>query len=145
MNLEKIKKFLLPYLEEKNYTLYSMKFVTEYGMKILQIIIDKENGITVDELAVVNEFISERIDDEVSDSNYMLEVSSRGAERELELSELNDCIGEYVMVKSEEETYGYLIETSEDFITLEVNEKGRIRKKQIDKKKINKIRLNVKF
>lgn len=143
--MEEIKKSLLPFLEEKGYTLYSIQFVKEYGMKILQIIVDKVGGITVDELAIVNEFISERISDNVSETEYILEVSSRGAERELEKDEWNSSLDQYVMVKTDKENYGYLREINNDFLVLEVNEKGQIRKRQIEISKIIKIRLSVKF
>jgi ribosome maturation factor RimP len=143
--LENIKKILLPFLEEKGYKLYEMKFVTEFGEKILRIIVDKEDGITVDELAEVNEYLSERIDDSISDSAYMLEVSSRGAEREFDFDELDKMIDKYVMIKTDKENFGYIREIKEDEIILEMNIKGAIRKRPIKKNEINKMRLSVKF
>ena len=143
--MENIKKILLPYIEEKGYKLYEMKFVTEFGEKILRIIVDKEDGITVDELAEVNEYLSERIDDSISDSAYMLEVSSRGAEREFDFDELDKMIDKYVMIKTDKEIFGYIREIKEDEIILEMNIKGAIRKRPIKKNEINKMRLSVKF
>ena len=143
--MEEIKKILLPFLESKGYKLYEMKFVSEFGEKILRIIVDKDSGITVDELAEVNEFLSERISDDISDSPYMLEVSSRGAEREFDFSELDKMIDKYVMIKTDKENYGYIREIKEDEIILEMNIKGAIRKRPIKKNEINKMRLSVKF
>ena len=143
--MENIKKILLPFLEEKGYTLYEMKFVNEYGEKILRIIVDKPEGITVDELAEVNEYISERIDDDISDVPYMLEVSSRGAEREFEADELEKMIDKYVMIKTDKENFGYLRGVEDDAIILEMNIKGAIRKRKIMKNEITKMRLSVKF
>jgi len=143
--MENIKKILIPFLEEKGYKLYDMKFVTEYGEKILRIIVDKEEGITVDELAEVNEYLSERIDDNISDVPYMLEVSSRGAEREFDFDELEKMIDRYVMIKTDKENFGFIREIKDDEIILEMNIKGAIRKRPIKKNEINKMRLSVKF
>lgn len=143
--MENIKKILIPFLEEKGYKLYDMKFVTEYGEKILRIIVDKEEGITVDELAEVNEYLSERIDDNISDTAYMLEVSSRGAEREFDFDELDKMIDRYVMIKTDKENFGFIREIKDDEIILEMNIKGAIRKRPIKKNEINKMRLSVKF
>lgn len=143
--MENVKSILLPYLEEKGFKLYEIKFVKEYGEKILRIIVDKPSGITVDELAMVNEYISERISDDISEDAYMLEVSSRGAERELEIDELPLMIDRYVMAKTDKENFGYLRCVTEDSITLEMNIKGAIRKRVFKLEEINKIRLSVKF
>ncbi len=143
--MENIKKILLPYLEEKGLKLYEMKFVTEFGEKILRIIVDKEDGITIDELAEVNEYLSERIDDDISDTAYMLEVSSRGAEREFDFDELEKMIDKYVMIKTDKENFGYIREINDDEIILEMNIKGAIRKRSIKKNEIVKMRLSVKF
>lgn len=143
--MEKIKQILLPFLEEKGYKLYEMKFVNEFGEKILRIIVDKPSGITVDELAEVNEYLSERIDDDISDVPYMLEVSSRGAEREFDFDELDLMIDKYVMIKTDKENFGFIREIKEDEIILEMNIKGAIRKRAIKKNEINKMRLSVKF
>ena len=143
--MENIKKILLPYLEEKGLKLYEMKFVTEFGEKILRIIVDKEDGITIDELAEVNEYLSERIDDDISDVPYMLEVSSRGAEREFDFDELEKMIDKYVMIKTDKENFGYIRELTDEGIILEMNIKGAIRKRLIKKNEITKMRLSVKF
>lgn len=143
--MESVKNILLPFLEEKGYKLYEMKFVHEYGEKILRIIVDKPNGITVDELAEVNEYLSERISDDISEDAYLLEVSSRGAEREIEMDELESLIDKYVMIKTDKENFGYLRCVTEDDITLEMNIKGAIRKRVFKKNEINKMRLSVKF
>ena len=143
--MEKIKQILLPFLEEKGYKLYEMKFVNEFGEKILRIIVDKPSGITVDELAEVNEYLSERIDDDISDVPYMLEVSSRGAEREFDFDELDLMIDKYVMIKTDKENFGFIREVRDDEIILEMNIKGAIRKRAIKKNEINKMRLSVKF
>ena len=143
--MENVKKILMPFLEEKGYTLYEMKFVNEYGEKILRIIVDKKEGITVDELAEVNEYLSERISDDISDVPYMLEVSSRGAEREFDFDELDYMIDKYVMIKTDKENYGYIRSFNDEEIILEMNIKGAIRKRSIKKNEIVKMRLSVKF
>ena len=122
-----------------------MKFVNEYGEKILRIIVDKPQGITVDELAIVNEYLSERISDDISDVPYLLEVSSRGAEREFDFDELEYMIDKYVMIKTDKENFGYIRSYNDEAIVLEMNIKGAIRKREIKKNEITKMRLSVKF
>ncbi len=144
--MENVKKILLPYLEEKKYKLYEMQFVNEFGEKILRIVIDKiDGGITSDELAEVNEYLSERIDDNISEEPYMLEVSSRGAEREFDFDELEYMVDKYVMIKTDKENFGYIRSFNDDEIILEMNIKGAIRKRAIKKNEIVKMRLSVKF
>ncbi len=143
--MEKIKEILMPFLESRGLKLYELHFVNEFGMKILRIAVDKPGGIDVEELAEVNEFISERIDDDISSTEYMLEVCSRGAEHEISFDELDDYIDSYVFVKANKEYLGYLLENRDETIVVSVNEKGRIRKYEIKKGDISLIRLSVKF
>lgn len=143
-----VSDILNDYLLEHNYKLYDVSLVKEYGELILRVLVDNDNGITVDELALINEYLSERIDDDkISDKEYMIEVSSPGAEKILKtLDDIKNSVGKYVNVTDINNTYeGYLIDVSDDLIELEINIKGRIKKIKIKLEEIKEIRLAIKF
>ncbi len=148
MDLEKVREILNPYVEEHDLILYDIKFVKEYGYSVLQVFLDKKGGIDTDTLGLANEYLSEKLDSIDSDMpEYMLEVSSPGAERELRnCDEINDSIGEYVYVKTSDAIYeGYLNSFDGDIINLSINVKGRIKKVDINYTDIKLIRLSVKI
>ncbi len=76
---EKTEKLIQPILEKYNYELVDVEFIKEAGNWHLRAYIDKEGGITIDDLTVVNHELSDLLDenDFISES-YILEVSSPG-------------------------------------------------------------------
>lgn len=54
------------------------------GKGLVQVLVDKEGGITLDDLTHINRFLSKEMDSwDVGTGTYMLEVSSAGLERPL--------------------------------------------------------------
>ena len=148
MDLKIVNQILDPYLKEKNLILDDVELVKESGYLILRVSIDKENGIDIDELAAVNEYLSERIDKYDSDMpEYMLEVCSPGAEKLLKsISEVKANVGKYVHVEIINMIYeGVLESVNENKITLKINAKGRFKKVVLDYEDIKIIRLAVKI
>lgn len=148
MNIKEIKELVLPLLEKRNLILYDIKFIKEYGEDILQILVDKKGGIDIDELAIINEEISEKLDTiDIDLDKYLLEVSSPGAEKELRNEdEISESVGKYIHVETQNEIYeGYLEENSKEEIVVKINLKGRIKKINLPKEKIKFIRLAVKI
>ena len=148
MDLKIVNQILDSYLKEKNLILDNVELVKESGYLILRVIIDKENGIDIDELASVNEYLSERIDKYDSDMpEYMLEVCSPGAEKLLKsISEVKANVGKYVHVEIINMIYeGVLESVNENKITLKINAKGRFKKVVLDYEDIKIIRLAVKI
>lgn len=148
MNLEQVKNVLQPYLEEHGLTLYDMAFKKESGYLILQVLIDKENGIDIEELAACNEFLSLKLDQLDSDmGEYMLEVSSPGAEKELRnLEEIKKHLHNYIHIEVEQMIYeGTLEEVQDQDIFIRVNAKGRFKTLKIAYDDIRFIRLAVKI
>ena len=130
MDLKIVEEILKPFLEEHQCKLYKVEFVKEYGYLILRVLIDKKEGIDIDTLAQANEYLSIRIDEYDKDlPEYMLEVSSPGAEKELRsIEEIKDSIDKYVHVETNELTYeGTLIDSNDEEINLRVNLKGRFK------------------
>ena len=146
---EGAKEILKPFVEERNLILYDSVLVKEDGNIILRVTIDNPDGpIDIDTLALANEYLSERIDK--YDDNmpeYMLEVSSPGAERELRTNEdILKSIEKYIHVETPNMIYeGVLKEVSEEEIIVRINLKGRFKNQSINRKEINLIRLAVKF
>ena len=148
MDLKIVNQILDSYLKEKNLILDNVELVKESGYLILRVSIDKENGIDIDELAAVNEYLSERIDKYDSDMpEYMLEVCSPGAEKLLKsISEVKANVVKYVHVEIINMRYeGVLESVNENKITLKINAKGRFKKVVLDYEDIKIIRLAVKI
>lgn len=147
MDISKIKEITLNILNDE-YSLYDIKFIKEYGYDVLQVLVDKKDGISIDELGVINEKLSKELD-KIDDSTnrYLLEVSSPGAEKKLRNDqEINEAISKYVHVKLKNEIFeGFLLENNNDNIVLKINIKGRIKNQIIKKDDIKLIRLAVKI
>ncbi len=148
MDINICREILDPFLKENDLIFYSVELVKEYGSLILRVVLDKKDGLDIELLAKANEYLSERIDKYDADMpEYMLEVSSRGAERTLDNDdEINDALGKYIHVEVENMVYeGILLENNEDNILISINIKGRFKRIPIKKEEIKLIRLAVKI
>ncbi|MDE5566560.1 MAG: hypothetical protein K2H02_04380 [Anaeroplasmataceae bacterium] len=149
MNLEAVKELLMPYLKQHHLMLYDIAFTKEYGYLTLQVLIDKEGGIDIDDLSACNEYLSAELDKIDADmQEYMLEVSSPGAEKELRtIEEIKGAIQSYVHIEIENMIYeGILENVSEDnVISIRYNAKGRFKIAHIAYNEIKLIRLAVKI
>ena len=87
--IKKTEELVSPILEEHGFSLYDIEYIDENREKILRVYIDKDDGITSDDTALVCRFLSDRIDKEKSFINeaYTLEVSSPGITRALKKPE----------------------------------------------------------
>jgi ribosome maturation factor RimP len=144
---EKIEELLNPYLNDNDLSLYSIEWVKEFGSKILRVCIDKKGGINSDDLALVNNYLSEKLDsyEKEMPDDYMLEVSSPGAEKELRNEEeVLESVGMKVNVKTLTDEYeGKLLSFENGILVVSINLKGRIKKIEIEYNTIKKIRLAV--
>ncbi|MFA5542479.1 MAG: ribosome maturation factor RimP [Bacilli bacterium] len=130
-----------------------IEWVKEAGSYILRIIADTKEGLTIDESAKLNEMISLKLDEvDFTEEEYFLEVSSPGLEMPIKNEKaLLDAINQYICVKTYEkidnlkEFIGYLKYVEEEYIVIECNIKGRIKKFEIERKLISSIRHAVKF
>lgn len=143
-----VEELVKPYLDEHDLSLYEVLWVKEFGYQVLRVLVDKKGGIDVDTLALVNDYLSEKLDKYENElPEYMLEVSSPGAEKTLRnKEEIMENIGNYVNIKTKDMTYeGTLLDYIDDTLYLEINVKGRMKKVSIVETEIKKIRLAVKF
>ncbi len=148
MDIKICEKILEPFIKENDLIFYNVELVKEYGSLILRVILDKKDGLDIELLAKANEYLSERIDKYDTDMpEYMLEVSSRGAERTLDNEdEINEAIDKYIHVEVENMVYeGVLVENNTDSILISINIKGRFKKIPVKKEEIKLIRLAVKI
>lgn len=76
---KKTEELLLPILEKYQYELVDVEFTKEAGNWHLCAYIDKEGGITLDDLTTVNHELSDIMDEnDFIEESYILEVSSPG-------------------------------------------------------------------
>lgn len=148
MNLKLVEEILIPYLESNDFKLYEVSFVKEAGNYILRVLVNKKGGINVDELAEINNYLSDELDKiEVPYDEYMLEVSSPGAEMELRtIEEVAEHVGEYIHINTGDKVYeGSFISFNDNIVVVRVNLKGRFKNFEVPYESIKKIRLAVKF
>lgn len=154
--IEKINELSLPIVEKYKKILVSVEQVNEYGIDIIRITIDDPNtfDIDIDDVAKINEEILDLVNDYLPDG-YYLEVTTVGIERELKSDDdLEKALGKYIYLKTYEkiesafnqkEIYGYLESYTSDSINVNVINKTRTKLVTIEKSKIAKLRLAVKF
>lgn len=148
MELNIVNQILEPYLKEKGLILYDVNLIKEGGNLILQVLLDKTGGIDIKDLEEANGYLSEKLDKYDSDMpEYMLEVSSPGAEKELRNeNDIKESIGQYIHVEVPNMIYeGVLIDYTQEELTMKINAKGRFKNVKIDPKTISLIRLAVKI
>lgn len=125
----KVEKRLKPIIENLNYELYDVQYVKEGKDYYLRIIIDKDGTIDINDCEIVNNAITDILDEEdYIKEQYYLEVSSPGLERVLRKKEhFLKQIGNEISVKlfkaieKEKELIGVLKEYNDNEIILEVN------------------------
>ena len=125
----KVERLIKPILDEMDYELVDIEYLTEHGRWVLRVYVDKEGGVTLDDCARVSREIDDLI--EVKDivaHGYVLEVSSPGLNRPLKRE--RDFLwarGKKVKikmanpVKGQRNFIGYLRELREGMLHLEVD------------------------
>lgn len=146
MNLEKIREKLIPILSKKEIEIYSIRTKREFGERIVEILLDVET-MDINELEKIHlEFVETLTDDDL-DPNYFLELSSLGPERPLTSKEdVTKAVTKYIYLETNKyKGYGTLLSFENDIMTVEINDKGRIRKLDISFDDARKMRTAIKF
>lgn len=146
MRIDVIESKLNSILNDYNVEIFSVKTKREFGEKILEILLKGPN-ITSDILGEIHLKLFESLEDGDLDDDYFLELSSSGAEYPLNsLEEVKNHLDSYVYVDTNKfKDFGYIIDVTDDIITIEYNAKGQFRKIKIEYDTINKIRTSVKL
>lgn len=119
-----------PVADELGLMLWDVRFVKEGTMWYLRFIIDKEEGVTIDDCVEMSRRMNPILDEEDPiDQSYCMEVESPGVERELVRKEHFDCfIGWPIVVKlirpidNQREFCGVLQSFEENEITMETED-----------------------
>lgn len=153
--VDAVEKLVEPILAEHDFELYDIEFIKEGQSWYLRVYIDKEGGITLEDCATVSDQLSEALDNVDPDpipQAYFLEVSSPGAERPLKKESdyqraLNDYIhvSLYQAVDGRKVYEGTMTDLTPDSLTLDYLDKTRHKTITLDRKKIAKARLAIKF
>ncbi len=147
-----IKEGIKKKLEDISYSLYSIKSFNDKSGSVLEIIVDRDENIDLDDIVEVSNYLSEYLDEVITDDNpYTLDVSSLGAEKPIDLEKLDKYQGKYVNLhlshpyKGENIIEGDLKEVTSDYVVLTYRIKTRIVEAKIERKDIDKARLAIKF
>ena len=151
--VNQVKELAIEFANKLELEILEVEWVNEFGTNILRIIADAPGSLNIDQATALNEAISEALDRlDLIEDEYMLEVSSPGIERPLKTDEdIINNIGKYVYVKTYEkingikEVYGDLVSYEDGLITINYLVKTIRKQIVIQKEKISKIRLAVKF
>jgi ribosome maturation factor RimP len=82
-----VKKLIGPFLRAEEVELVEIIYRRERGSMVLRLLVDKEEGINLDECSSLNRKIGEALDEvNLIDEPYILEVSSPGIDRPLKSS-----------------------------------------------------------
>ena len=142
---EKVEKLLEPKIQEIGYELYDVEYAKEGKNYFLRIIIDKPEGIDLNDCEKVNNAITDMLDEaNYIKEQYFLEVSSPGIERVIRKEKhLKQNIGQEIQVKlfrkdqnGKKEYQGKLLDYTSENITIQTSEE----KIKIERKNISQIR-----
>ncbi len=153
MNIEKqILELIEKPINELGYENVSVSYKRENGTNYLRVLIDKDDVISLDDIVRVNDLISPMLDSEdLIDEAYILDVSTYGAEKSIDVNKLEKYVGKYVRVhltnpyKGENYLEGSLDSVSSDIVSLTFRVKSRLVKAELNRKDIDKARLAIKF
>ncbi|WP_304250378.1 ribosome maturation factor RimP [Limosilactobacillus gastricus] len=150
-----VTTLVTPILDQYDFELFDLEFTKEGQSWYLRVYIDKPGGITLEDCATVSDQLSESLDNVDPDpipQAYFLEVSSPGAERPLKRErDYENALNEYINVslyqaiEGKKVYEGTLIELTPDELTLDYLDKTRHKQITIDRQKIAKARLAIKF
>ena len=151
--LDKIKNAILPAVNEMNLSIYDIEYVKEGNEFFLRIYLDREGGIDLEAIVEATKVISDILDEiDPIEGEYMLEISSPGAEKPLNTIEhLSNSINEYVRIELNnpkaglDSVEGYLLAFDGKVLEVEYQIKTSKKRIQIDYDNVKKARLAIKF
>lgn len=137
---ETVENLVKDKIQNIGYELYDVLYLKEGPNRILRIVIDSNQGISLDDCEKVNNEIKESIDDaNLIEEQYFLEVSSPGIERLLRKDwQLNKFKGEEVNIKlfkkdekGKKEYTGILLNVTQETLEIDVGENIKISRKNV--------------
>jgi ribosome maturation factor RimP len=145
--LDKIRECVLEEAKKSELKLVNIYFSQEKEGKFLNIELDKKGGISLIDISSFNEVISPKLDEiNELDFPYVLNISSPGAERFISKEEINDYVGEYMEVTTnDKKVLGTLLSYEDGILKMKYFIKGRPKNEEIALDKVSKIQLRIKF
>ncbi|MBA1435029.1 ribosome maturation factor RimP [Lactobacillus bombi] len=144
-----------PILDVHGFYLVDLEYVKEGPSWYLRLYIDKPGGIDIEECALVNQELSDKLDEQAPDlipNAYFLEVSSPGAERPLKNEQdLKMALGQYIHVslyqKQDKQKIfeGILLAYDSEHLHLQCKQKTKLREVVLERKNIAAMRLAIEF
>ena len=154
MTLEStVKNLIEKPVKALGYTEIDVKFVRESGTNYLRVMVDKDDEvIDLDDIMKVNDVISPLLDEaDLIQTNYVLDVTTFGAEKKIDVAKLEKYVGKYINVhltnpiKGLNIIEGTLESVDNDKVIITYKEKTRVIKCEIVRSTIDKARLAIKF
>ena len=152
MDLNKVISIIEKPIHDLGYSDFKVSFKRDKGVNTLEILVDKDDVISLDDIIAVNDTISPLLDDvDICEGPYMLDVSSFGAEKPIDVNKLDKYVGKYINIhlsnpyKGENILEGDLEEVNDSTITLAYRIKTRVVRSIIERKDIDRARLAIKF
>ena len=134
------------------YTSVNVSYQKESGTFYLRVTVDKDDVVSLEDIIAVNDLISPLLDaEDLIPNEYVLDVTSLGAEKPIELSRLEKYVGKYVHLhlshpyKGENILEGDLDEVNGDLVKLSFRQKARFVKAELNRQDIDQARLAIKF
>lgn len=151
-DLKVIESGIKQLLTKIGYELYSLKFLKRNKEYTLEVIVDRDEDISMDDIVKVSEAISTYLDEvDFSDVAYTLNVSSLGIEKPLKIEKLDKYLNRYIYVhiinpiEGNNSYTGTLVEVKEKQISLQITIKTRKKIIEINKENIDKCTFAIKF
>ena len=127
--IENIQNMVEPILIDNNMELVDLEYRKEGVGKVLRLFIDKNDGVTVEDCAIISRELGTLMDvNEIIEEKYVLEVSSPGLRRPLKkIDDFKRFKGSYVLIKTYEPVEnrkvfkGYLTDITEDGVEIEIS------------------------
>ena len=134
--MDNLKEWIEEVLNDNGCHLYELEWITNQGTPLLRVSVEKEDGtIDLDTCATCSDAIGTMLDEkDWYAKEYMLEVCSPGAERELRTDPKQGL----------DQVIGDLIEATENDVTISYRDKTRTKKITIEKSNIQLIMTAVK-
>lgn len=153
MTLEStIKNLIEKPIKALGYTELEVKMVREGSNNYLRVMVDKDEAISLDEIVEVNELISPILDEaDLIKNEYVLDVTTFGAEKKINVSSLEKYVGKYVNIhlsnpyKGLNIIEGTLESVDNDKVVISYREKTRLIKCEVVRSYVDKARLAIKF
>ena len=148
-----VKNLIEKPIKALGYSEVEVKFVREFGTNYLRVMVDKDDEvIDLDEIVKVNDVVSPLLDEaDLIKTNYVLDVTTFGAEKPIDVSKLEKYVGRYINIhlthpfKGLNIIEGTLESATNDYVVMSYKEKTRVIKCEIARNTVDKARLAIKF